>query len=227
VSTTPAAGGGPGGRPDWLARKYSRQPAQPGLAAWADDALDQIYGIWHRPVTIGPYRDADAARAAKNALYDATYKRWNRAHPDEPLSLSANVTDPADGRCYARGQERCTQNGCRPTPGGYYIHARLYDKAAGRAHQGAKDRESWDYDPLAPGPRRPRATTATAADPGTGRRFGAGRAAPAASDPAPVSRFGARLPSRPGKPGQARDVKPRGGEPAQEGILARLRRTLG
>jgi hypothetical protein len=146
-----AASGGP---PGWLARKYSRQPSRPGLADWADDALDQIYGIWHRPVTIGPYRSADAARTAKNALYDATYKRWNRDHPDEPLSLSANVTDPADGRCYARGQERCTQNGCQPTPGRYYIHARLYDKATGRAHQGAKPRESWDYDPLAPRPMK-------------------------------------------------------------------------
>jgi hypothetical protein len=211
MSATPAAGGGLGGRPDWLARKYSRQPASPRLAAWADDALDQIYGIWHRPVTIGPYRSADAARAAKNALYDATYKRWNRAHPDEPLSLSANVTDPADGRCYARGQERCSQNGCRPTPGGYYIHARLYDKAAGRAHQGAKDRESWDYDPLAPRPRRHRATAEAAAAP----------------DPAPVTRFGVRPPSRPGTPGQAGDAQPGGGQPAQEGILARLRRTLG
>ena len=27
MSATPAAGGGPGGPPDWLARKYSRQPA--------------------------------------------------------------------------------------------------------------------------------------------------------------------------------------------------------
>ena len=81
MSATPAAGGGPGGPPDWLARKYSRQPASPRLAAWADDALDQIYGIWHRPLSIGPYRSADAAREAKNALYDATYKRWNRAYP--------------------------------------------------------------------------------------------------------------------------------------------------
>jgi len=227
VSATPTAAGGPGGPPDWLARKYSRQPASPRLAAWADDALDQIYGIWHRPLTIGPYRSADAARAAKNALYDATYKRWNRAHPDEPLSLSANVTDPADGHCYARGQERCSQNGCRPTPGGYYIHARLYDKAAGRAHQGAKPREAWDYDPLAPQPRRHRATTETAADPGAGRRFGAGRAAPAAPAPAPASRFGVSRPSRPGTPSQARDANPGSGQPAQEGILARLRRTLG
>jgi len=54
VSATPTAAGGPGGPPDWLARKYSRQPASPRLAAWADDALDQIYGIWDRPVTIGP-----------------------------------------------------------------------------------------------------------------------------------------------------------------------------
>ena len=97
--------------------------------------------------------------------------------PEKPLSLSANVTDPKDGKCYARGQERCSQNGCQPTPGGYYIHARLYDKATGRAHQGAKPRESWDYDPLAPRPRRHRATAEPAADPGTRRRFGAGCAA--------------------------------------------------
>ena len=77
MSATPAAGG----RPDWLARKYSKQPASPRLAAWADTALDKIYGVWERAVTIGPYPSEAAARAAKNALYDATYKRWNRAYP--------------------------------------------------------------------------------------------------------------------------------------------------
>jgi hypothetical protein len=219
MSATPTTGQRPGrGQPDWLQRKYGRPPANPKLAAWAGQALDQIYGVWDRPVPIGPYPSKDAAWAAKNALYDATYKRWNRAHPDEPLSLSANVTDPADGKCYARGQERCTQNGCQPTPGGYYIHARLYDKKDGRAHQGAKPRDQWDYDPLAPRPRQHRASGDDTAEPAAPGR-----------DPAPahLRRFGVTAPSGRDKPGKPGDAKARGGEPPQEGILGRLRRTLG
>ena len=148
--------------------------------------------------------------------------------PEKPLSLSANVTDPKDGKCYARGQERCSQNGCQPTPGGYYIHARLYDKAAGLAHQGTKDRESWDYDPLAPRPRRHRATSA-AADPSAGRRFGGGRtvAPDPAPDPAPVSRFGAWPPAgkpRTGRPSGSGKAAQQAGQP--ESLLERFRRWI-
>ena len=222
MSAMAAGDGGPGGRPDLLVRKYSKAPADPRLAAWADRVIEILAADRARARHVFT-ADPETARRWKNALYDAAYKRWNRSHPDDQISLSANLIDPADGRCKARGAERCTQNGCRPTPGRHGAHARVYAKTDGRAHQGAKDRESWDYDPLAPRPSRHRATTETAADPGPGRRFGAGRAAPAA----PVSRFGARPPSRPGTPGQARDAQSRGGQPPQEGILARLRRALG
>jgi len=144
----------PDRRPDWLRQKHAKQPANPRLAAWADDRLDDLYGIWDQ-MSIGPFRSQQAAQAAKNALYDATNNRWNRRNPDELLSLSANITDPGDGKCYARGVRRCEQNGCKPTPGpGWYIHARLYDKSEGRAHQGAKPRETWDYDPLIPRSRQ-------------------------------------------------------------------------
>jgi len=96
----------------WLDRKYSQQPADPRLTAWADAAVDQLYGAWTM-LSVGPYDSQQKAQRAKNALYDAVYKRWNREHPDELLSLSANVTDPADGKCYARGQCRCEQNECK------------------------------------------------------------------------------------------------------------------
>jgi hypothetical protein len=211
--------------PDWLARKYSKAPADPRLAAWADRVIE-ILAADRTRARHAFTADPQTARRWKNALYDAAYKRWNRSHPDDQISLSANLIDPADGRCKARGAERCTQNGCQPTPGRHGVHARVYAKTDGRAHQGAKDRESWDYDPLAPRPRRHRATAEAAADLGAGRRFGAGGTAPVAPDPAPVSRFGVRSPSWPGTPGQARDPQSPSGQPAQEGILARLRRTL-
>lgn len=112
-----------------------------------------------------------AAAHRRHALYDATYKRWNRRNPGEQLSLSANVTNPDDGRCYARGTCRCEQNGCQLTPGpGWYIHARLYDKSQGRAHQGAKPREQWDYDPMNPRSRH--------AGKEPSRAFGAGNITP-------------------------------------------------
>ena len=164
----------PDRRPGWLRQKHAKQPANPRLAAWADDRLDDLYGIWDQ-MSIGPFRSQQAAQAAKNALYDATNKRWNRRNPDELLSLSANITDPGDGKCYARGVCRCQQNGCKPTPGpGWYIHARLYDKSEGRAHQGAKPRETWDYDPLIPRSRQAAPE----------RAFGADRLS-AAEDPPP------------------------------------------
>jgi len=84
----------------WLDRKYSQQPADPRLTAWADDAVDQLYGAWTM-LPVGPYDSQQKAQRAKNAIYD------------ELLSLSANVTDPADGKCYARGQCRCEQNECK------------------------------------------------------------------------------------------------------------------
>jgi hypothetical protein len=168
MSATPAADGGPGGRPDWLARKYSKAPADPRLAAWADRVIEILAADRTRARAVFA-ADPDTARRWKNALYDAAYKRWNRSHPDDQISLSANVIDPADGRCKARGAERCTQNGCQPTPGHHGVHAPVHAKTDGRAHQGAKDRESWDYDPLAPRPRRHRPTTA--AGPGPGQPF--------------------------------------------------------
>jgi hypothetical protein len=135
------------------------------------------------------------------ALYDAVYKRRNRYRPDEPLSLSANVTDPDDGRCYARGSCRCEQNGCQPTPGpGWYIHAGLYDKSQGRAHQGAKPREQWDYDPMIPRSRQ------AAEEPG--RAFGADRI-PAGEDQ-PPDRSGFRRTPKPAAPSTGRSARASG-----------------
>ena len=182
MSAMAAGDGGPGGRPDLLVRKYSKAPADPRLAAWADRVIEILAADRARARHVFT-ADPETARRWKNALYDAAYKRWNRSHPDDQISLSANVIDPADGQCKARGAEQCTQNGCRPTPGRHGVHARVYAKTDGRAHQGAKDRESWDYDPLAPRPRRHRATTETAADPGPGAQV-------------------RRRPCRAGRPGQ-------------------------
>jgi hypothetical protein len=201
MSAMPAADGGPGRRPDWLVRKYSKAPADPKLAAWADRVIE-ILAADRTRARHAFTADPETARRWKNALYDAAYRRWNRSHPDDQISLSANLIDPADGQCKARGAERCTQNSCQPTPGHHGVHARVYAKIDGRTHQGAKDRETWDYDPLAPGPRQHRARAEAAAGPGAGRRSGTGRTAAAAPDPAPVSRFGARPPA--GKPRAAR-----------------------
>jgi hypothetical protein len=233
--TTARDGGRPRRRPTgqpWLDRKYSQQPADPRLAAWADAAVDELYGAW-RALVIGPYPSEDAAKRAKNAIYDAVYKRWNRDHPDELLSLSANVTDPADGRCYARGQCRCEQNGCRPTPGpSWYVHARLHDKKDGRAHQARKPRDTWDYDPLTKRPRH-RADAEAAPEPSRpGRRFGGSeRSHPEGPDePPPGPRMPARgsVPHR--KPHTGKDAKPGkdAHDPAQqEGIISKLRRWAG
>jgi len=222
----------PDRRPDWLERKHSKQPASPRLTDWADRTLGELYGIWDQAVPIGPYDSQQAAQAAKNALYAAVNKRWNRRNPDEELSLSANLTDPADGKCYARGKCRCEQNGCQPTPGpGWYIHARLYDKADGRAHQGRKPVETWDYPP--PGGRRtrqrPTDPAPATAGPGPGQRFGGSKRVP--PDPAPA---GPRLfsgPAATGKPPRGRSSDSRGQpqrEQPQEGSLFdRMRRSLG
>jgi len=227
VSAMAAGDGGPGGRPDLLVRKYSKAPADPRLAAWADRVIE-ILAADRARARHAFTADPETARRWKNALYDAAYKRWNRSHPDDQISLSANVIDPADGQCKARGAEQCTQNGCRPTPGRHGAHARVYAKTDGRAHQGAKDRESWDYDPLAPRPRRHRATSA-AADPSAGRRFGGGRtvAPDPAPDPAPVSRFGAWPPAgkpRTGRPSGSGKAAQQAGQP--ESLLERFRRWI-
>jgi hypothetical protein len=212
-----AMGQRPGrGQPDWLQRKYARQPADPKVAEWADRTI-AILAAQRVPRHIGPYQDRERALVLKNALYDAAYKRWNRVHPDDQISLSANVTDPQDGKCYARGTCRCEQNQCRPSaPGRIDIHARVRSKTEGRAHQGAKPRDTWDYDPLAPRPRQHRASS---------------EAEPAAAgpDPPPASlrRFGVAPPSGREQPGKAGDAQARAREPQQEGILGRLRRTLG
>jgi hypothetical protein len=210
----------PGRRqPDWLRAKYARQPVSPQLAAWADCTIE-ILAARRVPQHIGPYQDRGRALAAKNALYDAAYKRWNRTHPDDQISLSANVTDPNDGKCYARTVCRCEQNECKPSkPGVIAIHARVRSKAEGRAHQGAKPRDSWDYDPLKPRQRPHRASQTGAAQ----------RPAAVEPDPpaAPVRRSGISGPSGRDQPGQAGDAQARRGQPPQEGILDRLRRTLG
>ena len=227
----------------WLDRKYSQQPADPRLTAWADAAVDQLYGAWTM-LSVGPYDSQQKAQRAKNALYDAVYKRWNREHPGELLSLSANVTDPGDGKCYARGQCRCEQNGCRPTPGpGWYVHARLYDKRDGRAHQASKARDTWDYDPLAKRPRRrgqeqePLAPAAAGSQ--AGRRFGLGTERGATPEDTPD-----RPPASLKGPGILPRRKPETGQPAKtrketkagkgttepaerEGIASRLRRWAG
>jgi hypothetical protein len=120
------------GQPDWLRAKYARQPTNPKLAALADRIIEDL-AAQRTPKRIGPCKDADQARAIKNALYDAAYKRWNRTHPGDQISLSANVTDPKDGKCYARGTCRCEQNECTPSPpGAIAIHARVRSKAEGR-----------------------------------------------------------------------------------------------
>jgi hypothetical protein len=218
VSATPARRPGRQ-QPKWLRAKYARQPASPKLAAWADRTIELLAA---RPVPrhIGPYQDRGRALAAKNALYDAAYKRWNRTHPDDQISLSANVTDPNDGKCYAREVCRCEQNECTPSrPGVIAIHARVRSKAEGRAHQGAKPRDTWDYDPLKLRPRPHRASQT-----GTAQR-------PTAVEPDPpaarVRRFGVSPPSGRDKPGKPGDTQARRGQPQQEGILDRLRRTLG
>ena len=69
MSTTTARQAGRG-QPDWLQRKYARQPTDPKLAAWADRAIE-VLAAQRVPRHIGPFRDADRSRAAKNALYDA------------------------------------------------------------------------------------------------------------------------------------------------------------
>jgi hypothetical protein len=219
MSAMPAAGGRPDRRPPWLQHKHASHPANPGLAAWADRAIE-IMAAQRGPRHIGPFKDPERARAVKNALYDAAYKRWNRTHPDDQISLSANVTDPKDGKCYARKVCRCEQNGCKPSPPGVIaIHARARSKAEGRAHQGTKPRDTWDYDPLAPGQRQHRASDGAAAE----------RPAVVEPDPpaAPLRRFGISQPSDRDKPGKAGDAKARRGQAPQEGILDRLRRTLG
>jgi len=38
----------------WLDRKYSQQPADPRLTAWADAAVDQLYGA-RTMLSVGPY----------------------------------------------------------------------------------------------------------------------------------------------------------------------------
>jgi hypothetical protein len=226
----------PTGQP-WLDRKYSQQPADLRLAAWADAAIDMLYGVWEKPLSIGPYKTQEAAARAKNALYDSVYKRWNREHHDEQLSLSANVTDPADGKCYARGQVRCEQNGCEPSPGpGWYVHARLYDKRAGRAHQASKPRDTWDYDPLAKKPRRrgqqPPAPAVQGSQPR--HRFGHGQDQTTTPheppDEPPVTARGLggghksqpRQTAKSGK--EAKDGKGTAEPPEREGITAKLRR---
>lgn len=148
-------------------------------------------------------------------------KRWNRANPGEPLSLSANLTNPADGKCYARGTERYSQNGCAPMPGGFFVHAKLYDKKDGRAHQAGKPVETWDYDPMASRPRR--TPTAPTAGHGPVQRFGRQVRRSASEDPAPAGpkavsgHSGRTAPSS----GQA-DRKDQGQE-RREGLLGKLR----
>jgi hypothetical protein len=219
----------------WLDRKYNQLPADPRLTAWADAAVDQLYGAWTM-LPVGPYDSQQKAQRAKNALYDAVYKRWNREHPGELLSLSANVTDPADGKCYARGQCRCEQNGCKPTPGpGWYVHARLYDKRDGRAHQASKARDTWDYDPLAKRPRRRGQQPDELATAGSQpeRRFGLGKERSATPEDTPDTppatlKGPGLLPRR--KPETRQPAKSGKGatEPLErEGIASRLRRWAG
>jgi hypothetical protein len=221
----------------WLDRKYSQQPADPRLTAWADAAVEKLYGA-RRMLASGPYDSQQKAQRAKNALYDAVNKRWNREHPDMLLSLSANVTDPDDGKCYARSQCRCEQNECRPTPGpGWYVHARLYDKRDGRAHQARKPRDAWDYDPLARRPRRrgqqPPGTVAAPGQPG--QRFGLhGNSTvppddptrgPKASGGQPRRKPETRQPAKTGK--EATAGKDASGPPEAESVLSKLRRWAG
>jgi len=224
----------------WLDRKYSQAPADPRLAAWADAAVDQLYGAWTM-LSVGPYDSQQKAQRAKNALYDAVYKRWNREHPGELLSLSANVTAPDDGKCYARGQCRCEQNECKPTPGpGWYIHARLYDKRDGRAHQASKPRDAWDYDPLAKRPRRRgQEPPAPVAGSQPGRRFGLGKERSTTPEdtpdtPSATLKGSSLLPRRKPETRQpangGKEAKAGNGAtepPEREGIASRLRRWAG
>jgi hypothetical protein len=216
----------------WLDRKYSQQPADARLTAWADNAFGLIYGVWDTSLPIGPFRSQPAAARAKNAIYDAVYKRWNREHPDEPLSLSANITDPEDGKCYARGQCRCEQNGCQPTPGpGWYIHARLYDKRDGRAHQASKARETWDYDPLARRPRRrgQQSPEPAAAPSQPGQRFGLDGSSTVPPDEPPrgPKASGGQPRRKPETRQPAKTGKEAAEPPEREGLAARLRRWAG
>jgi hypothetical protein len=210
-------------RPDWLKQKHSQRPANPKLAEWAAQMRDELDARFDTPVPIGPFRSEQAARAAKNALYDAVEKRWNRAHPDDQLSLSANLTNPADGKCYARSTCRCEQNECTPTPGpGWHIHARLRLKKDGRTHQGKKPRETWDYDPMVPGSRQ-------ATEPI--RAFGADRIPATEDEPPDRSGFRRGAPQRQQasgtrKGGQAGNVNTGPGQPEQEDIISRLRRAV-
>jgi hypothetical protein len=212
-------------RPDWLRQKHAQQPADPKLTAWADKVITILAADRTQPRGLFA-ADDDTARRWKNAMYEA-HKRWNRNHPDDQISLSCNVIDPRDGRCKARGTERCSQNGCPPTPGHYGIHARVYSKRDGRAHQGAKPREQWDYDPMTPRSRQAAKVP--------GRAFGADRI-PATEDE-PPDRSGFRRTPKPVASDNGRTTRasgsPRGNFPrqqqapapaAEEGAFAKIRR---
>lgn len=185
-----------------------------------------------RPIHLNT-TDPDRARKIKNALYDAA-KRWNPQHPGDQISLSANLIDPADGKCYARGACRCEQNECDPSPvGAHGIHARVWSKREGRIYQGSKPREKWDYDPMARRPRRPGigdlpGPGSSPAPSQPGHRFGAQRRVEPDPSPASPSLRGAFRPEpRPtGKnetPRASRSAPP-GQHEEQESALSKLRR---
>jgi hypothetical protein len=225
MSAMPAGGGRPDRRPPWLQHKHGGQPAD-SLSVWADKVIAILAGQRHtaRHVPLGrACADPATARARKNALYAARDRYNRRRGEDERISLSANVADPATGQC-----RNCAEMGCQPSPAGVFmVHARVFSKQEGRSRQGAIPRDQWSYDPLAPKPRQHRAggDAEGAAEPATRRRFGVA----AGPDPAParVSRHGAPPPSGRNKPGKPGDAQARSGEPQEEGILGRLRRTLG
>jgi hypothetical protein len=212
----------PDRRPDWLQNKHAGPAPVTPESEWADQAIPKLValiGTGPRRIPLPEGTSPDRARQLVRALYNAAYKGHNRRVPDaERISLAAHVADPRTGRC-----AKCDTMGCKPSPGRSTIHVLVNLKRDGRAHQASIPRDQWDYDPLAPKPRQ-RAED-TGQEPR--RMFFPNNSGPVQPDPPPSPGRGAPQPSHRDKPGQPRNPDTRPEQPQQEGIIGRLRRTLG
>jgi hypothetical protein len=222
MSTATENRGGPAPRRTWVQQKHAQHPADPKLAQWADRTLEILERERLPRHILVPSGDPARAKQLKNALYQARNRHNRRLAEDQHISLSANLADPKDGKlgkCHARGVCRCDANGCEPTPGTLAVHARVWWKHEGRAHQGGKPVEQWDYHP---GQRRQLPAEPEAAE----HAFASAARRPAEPDPGAATPGHFQRPQRAPKPAPKAAAKPAKPDEA-ESFLGKVRRWTG